>query len=228
MPVGNDHDAVRLLAHRGFAAEAPENTVAAVRRAAERADAVEVDVRRCGSGELVVVHDATVDRVTDGSGAVADLSLDELRALDVLQSGEGVPALSDVLDAIPADTAVNLELKEPDLAADALEAARDADSDLLVSSFSPAVIREVAGVDPDVPTALVCSHHADHPAWTANELGCDALHPSVALCLTTRTVRRAHEHGLDVNAWTVARRPVARLLATCGVDGVIADVSDLP
>lgn len=216
-----------LIAHRGFAAEAPENTLAAVRRAADRADAVEVDVRRCGSGELVVVHDATVDRVTDGCGAVADLTLTELRDLDVLQSGESIPLLSDVLDAIPADTTVNLELKGSGLAADALAAADDGDSDLLVSAFSPDVVREVASVDPAVSTALVCTHERDHPAWTANELGCDALHPSCTLSLTTRVVGRAHEYDLSVNAWTVSRRPMARLLEICGVDGLIADISHL-
>jgi glycerophosphoryl diester phosphodiesterase len=216
-----------LIAHRGFAAEAPENTLAAVRRAADRADAVEVDVRRCGSGELVVVHDATVDRVTDGSSAVADLTLTELRDLDVLQSGESIPLLSVVLDAIPADTTVNLELKESGLAADALAAADSNDNDLLVSAFSPDVVREAASVDPAVSTALVCTHERDHPAWTANELGCDALHPSCTLCLTTRAVRRAHEYDLSVNAWTVSRRPMARLLEICGVDGLITDISDL-
>jgi glycerophosphoryl diester phosphodiesterase len=216
-----------LIAHRGFAAEAPENTLAAVRRAADRADAVEVDVRRCGSGEPVVVHDATVDRVTDGSGVVADLTLAELRDLDVLQSGESIPLLSDVLDAIPADTTVNLELKESGLAADALAGADDADNDLLVSAFSPGVVREAASVDPTVPTALVCTHERDHPAWTANELGCDALHPSRTLCLTTRVVRRAHEYDLSVNAWTVSHRAIAHLLEVCGVDSFIADRSDV-
>ena len=66
---------MRLIAHRGFAAVHPENTVRAVRAAARVADAVEVDVRRCATGELVVIHDATVDRVTDGTGPVADHSL---------------------------------------------------------------------------------------------------------------------------------------------------------
>lgn len=216
-----------LIAHRGFAAEAPENTLAAVRRAAERADAVEIDMRRCGSGELVVVHDDTVDRVTDGSGPVSGFSVSDLNALDVLRSGEGVPSLSDVLDAIPADTAVNIELKESGLAADALAAADAAGNDLLVSAFSPGVLREVASVDSAVPTALVCTHERDHPARTANDLGCDALHPSYPLCVTTRVVQRAHEFDLAVNAWTVSRRPIAGLLETCGVDGVIADVSDL-
>jgi len=214
---------VDLIAHRGFAAEAAENTVGAVRRAGELADAVEVDVRRCGSGELVVVHDPTVDRVTDAAGRVSDLSFAELRALDVLGSGECVPSLAAVLEAVPDGTRANIELKERGLAADALAAAEAAGTDLLVSAFDPVVLQEVAAVDPDVPTAYLCTRRDDAPVAIADRLDCDALHPSFPLCVVTRIVARAHDGGLDVNAWTVKRRAVARLLDVCGVDGVIAD-----
>jgi len=216
---------VDLIAHRGFAAEAPENTVAAVERAGALADAVEVDVRRCGSGELVVAHDATVDRVTDASGPVSEFSLDDLRALDVLGSGEGIPPLSAVLDAVPDGVRLNLELKESGLAADAVAAADAAGVDVLVSAFDPAVLREVADADPAVPTAYLCTPRDDAPVATAARLGCDALHPSFPLCLVTRVVRRASDEGIAVNAWTVNRRSVVRLLDVCGVDGVIADAA---
>ena len=90
---------MRCIAHRGFAKVNPENTVTAVRSAAEHTDVIEIDVRRCGSGELVVIHDETVERVTDGTGRVAELSADELTALDVLESGEGVPTLPSLLES---------------------------------------------------------------------------------------------------------------------------------
>ncbi|WP_121822664.1 glycerophosphodiester phosphodiesterase [Halostella salina] len=216
-----------LIAHRGFAAEAPENTVAAVERAGALADAVEVDVRRCGSGELVVAHDATVDRVTDATGRVSEFSLAELRALDVLGTGEGIPPLSAVLDAVPDGVRVNLELKESGVAADAVAAADAADVDVFVSAFDPDVLRAVADADPGTPTAYLCTLRDDAPVATAAGLGCEALHPSFPLCLVTRIVGRAHDAGLDVNAWTVQRRSVAGLLDVCGVDGVIADASVL-
>ena len=113
---------MRLIAHRGFAGVNPENTLTAVGEAATVADAVEVDIRRCATGELVVVHDETVDRVTDGEGPVADHSLAELRGLDVLGTGEGVPTLEAVLEAVPDGVGANVELKEPGTAADALAA----------------------------------------------------------------------------------------------------------
>lgn len=216
---------MRCIAHRGFAAEAPENTVAAV-GAADCADLVEVDVRRCGSGELVVVHDETVDRVSDGTGAVADHTLSELRALDVLDTGEGVPTLTEVVAALPPGVGLNAELKEPGLAADALAHLRDVDGEVVVSSFSPRVLAAVADHDPSVATAYLTADRRPDPVATARDLGCTHLHPSAALCLLTRVVPRAHDAGLVVNAWTVERPVVARLLRYRGVDGCIADARD--
>ena len=133
---------MRCIAHRGFAETYPENTVAAVRAATEQADAVEVDVRRCGSGELVLTHDETVDRVTDATGRVEAFTSGELASLDVLGSGEGIPTLSAALGAVEPGVQLNVELKEPGLAAEALAAADDASVEVLVSSFSPSVLRE--------------------------------------------------------------------------------------
>jgi len=92
---------MRCIAHRGFAGEYAENTVGAVASAADIADWVEVDVRRCGTGELVVVHDETVDRVTDSTGEVAELSQAELAQLNVLRKRWGIPTLAEVLE-VPA------------------------------------------------------------------------------------------------------------------------------
>jgi glycerophosphoryl diester phosphodiesterase len=80
-----------LIAHRGCAGQHPENTVRAVRKSSRRFPAVELDVRRCRTGELVVFHDETVDRVTDGTGSVAAMDWDRLRSLEVLESGERNP-----------------------------------------------------------------------------------------------------------------------------------------
>jgi glycerophosphoryl diester phosphodiesterase len=213
---------VRCIAHRGFADTYPENTVTAVRSAAAAgADAVEVDVRRCGSGEVVVVHDATVDRVTDGSGPVADHSAAELRGLDVLGTGEGVPTLDAVLDALPGSVAANVELKERGLAADALAVAADHESDLLVSSFDPEALREAGEAGTD-PRALLFDGDVDAAVGVARRLDCRALHPHWERC-TDPFVARAHAAGFEVNAWTVRSAGTAASLAAAGVDGHIAD-----
>lgn len=210
---------MRLIAHRGFAALYPENTLAAVTRAAEVADVVEVDVRRCGSGELVVIHDATVDRVTDGTGRVADLTLAELSELSVIGSGEPVPTLSAVLEAIPPAVGVNVELKERGLVGDAVVALSTVDNDALVSSFDPAVLEAVGD---GAPTAYL---YVDDPEGVerAVDLDCAALHPHHQRCIGTDLVARAHDAGLSVHAWTVASAVTAKALGGAGVDGIIAD-----
>ena len=143
---------MRLIAHRGFAGERPENTLSAVRRAVESADAVEVDARRCASGEVVVVHDETVDRVTDGTGPVDERTREELAVLSVLGSDEGVPTLGEVAAAIPDGVGLVLELKEAGIAEDALAAVAGVD-DLVVSSFVADALVECRRVDPDVRLA---------------------------------------------------------------------------
>ncbi|GAA0654579.1 glycerophosphodiester phosphodiesterase [Salarchaeum japonicum] len=208
---------VRLVAHRGFASVNPENTTHAVTRTAG-ADAVEVDVRRASSGEVVVCHDATVDRVTDGTGRVERLSAGELGALSVHDSGAGVPTLAALLDAVPERVAVNVELKERGLGSDVDAAADRVENDVWVSAFDPVALR-----DSSLPRALLFDRNPRENLAIADELDCTAVHPSVALCLGTRTVRRAHARGFDVNAWTVDAPGVAWALARRGVDGVIAD-----
>jgi glycerophosphoryl diester phosphodiesterase len=217
---------VRLIAHRGFASKFPENTVFAAAAAAEAADLVEVDVRRCGTGEPVVVHDETVDRVTDGTGRVADRSLSELRDLDVLDSGEPVPTLRAVFDAVPGSVGVNVELKEPEVAADAVAVAADADNDVLVSSFDPAALTAAREADPAVPLAHIFEAGPREGLATARELGCVAVHPYHECC-TEAFVGRAHAGDLSVHAWTVADAATADRLREAGADGVIADRPDV-
>lgn len=214
---------MRLIAHRGFAGMYPENTLRAVQEAAARADAIEVDLRRCGSGELVVIHDETVDRVTDGSGHVADLSLEELSDLDVLGTGQGVPTLKAVLEAIPSEIGLNVELKEENTAADALAMADRNTVPITVSSFFPMILAEAQEAAPGVPRALLVAEGPGEDAIrNASDLDCAYLHPHHEIC-DQRLVNHAHLAGMSVNAWTVDERSTAEHLASVGVDGVIAD-----
>lgn len=211
---------MRCIAHRGFAETYPENTVAAVRAAREHTDSVELDVRRCGSGELVVVHDETVGRVTDGTGRVADLSRDALADLDVLGSGEGIPTLSAAFEAAPTMEFV-LDLKEQGLAADAIALADDHGVATTVSAFEVEVLEAAADVGASV-AYLVDAGGARQGIETAAALDCTAIHPHWTACVD-EFVAAAHDHGLAVNAWTVPSRRDASALDHVGVDGLIVD-----
>jgi glycerophosphoryl diester phosphodiesterase len=213
-----------LHAHRGFADEHPENTLLAVREASARADRVEVDVRRCGSGELVVFHDETLSRLTDAHGLVEDAPWSELRDLVVLDSGETIPRLDAVLDAVPADVGVNVELKHAGIA-DRVLAATGGVDDVVFSSFHQRALAELRDRDPDAPLAYI-SDGGPNCVATAVDLDCSFVHPEQGFC-DAAFVDRAHAAGLDVNAWTVTTREEAAALQDAGVDGVIADRSDV-
>ena len=219
---------MQVIGHRGCADVYPENTVRALTRSATVLDAVEVDVRRCASGELVVFHDETVDRLTGSTGRVADLTWAELRTLDILGTGEPIPRLATVLDEVPADVELQVELKETGLAADVRDAVAAAGRDVVVSSFRTSALEEIAELDWDVETGFLFGSDADANLRTAVDFGCDAVHPHYDLCLETDVVRAAHEAGLDVVAWKAARRRTEiHNLRAAGVDGVTADRWDI-
>ena len=217
-----------LIGHRGCAGQYPENTVAAIERAAPHVDAVEVDVRRCASGELVVFHDADLGRLTGASGPVADAGWDEIRSLTVFDSDESIPRLDEALAAAPDDRVVNVEIKDPGAASDALAIARQAANRVLFSSFHPEALATLRDRDPATDHALlVADGTPEHAVETAAELGCVAVHPPIDLATEPGFVETVHQAGLAVNAWTAADRADAERLLGVGVDGIIADRWDV-
>jgi len=214
---------MRLIAHRGCAARGPENTVCAIERALPHVDAVEVDVRRCGSGELVVVHDATLGRLTGLDRPVSAVDYETLRSYAVLDSDQSIPRLTDVVDALPADVGLNVELKERGLAADVETAVAD-HPEVWVSSFDATALAET-----HLPRAFLFAGDGDGADdWTAGvatarDLDCVAVHPQYDLVVDTpERVADAHDAGLAVNAWTPPPAVVPRL-RRAAVDGVIVD-----
>jgi glycerophosphoryl diester phosphodiesterase len=213
---------MRLIAHRGFRSIHPENTLEALEAATAVADGIEIDVRRCASGELVVIHDPTIDRIADGSEAVADLTRAELEALDVLGSGAGVPTLAEALRTVPDHVGVNVELKEQGTEADALRHLSSMHPNSIVSAFDRSVLAECRAADPTVPRAYLTAEPGTDCVGTAAELDCEFLHPPADAC-TEQLVNAAHRAGMSVTAWTVDSVSETEHLADVGVDGVIAD-----
>lgn len=235
---------MRELAHRGFAGVAPENTLAAVRAAVDRAAGIEVDVQPADDGTPVVFHDSRLGSggdargVTDESGFVWDASPDALAAADVLGSGEGVPTLEAVEAVVPADTVLHVELKSPgcetrigsagpdasrwrpfvERVADVLAAA---DAPVVCSSFFDGALAAARDAAPDVPRAALCLDSETGLA-RASEYECDAVHPPVD-AVDAALVERAHAAGRDVNAWTVETWQDAQGCRQAGADGVITD-----
>lgn len=216
---------MEMIAHRGCAAAYPENTVRAVRRSGPHFPAVEVDVRRCGSGEVVCIHDPTVDRVTDDTGRVAELGLDELRALRVQGSDEPVPPLADVVAAVPDDVTFQVELKEAGLVADAAPLL-DPVPDALFISFHVDALREARDVE--IPTGYLFEGDPAENVELAAELGCESVHPHWRTCAGTDVIERARDRGLGVYAWGGETDPDAvAAVRDAGADGVTVDSPEL-
>ncbi len=227
-----------VLAHRGASADAPENTLASFRLAAEQgADGIELDVWRCGSGEVVVHHDQDTRRTAGAKLRIDQASLPELRALDVGSwkgaafRGERIPTLADALAAVPA-LVVNIELKAarfPDLGLPAAVAAviRDARAEerCLVSSFALVLLKTFRAAAPGLRIAVLLGKDASLPLFDAFcrvSLRPAAVHPHRAL-VTDARVRAWRARGLDVNVWTVDEPEELRRVAAAGVTGVVTN-----
>lgn len=213
---------LRVIGHRGGLAHGPENTIEAARTAAPHVDMVEIDVQRCGTGEIVVFHDTMLDRLTNTSGAVPRTPWETLRTLTIGDSDATIPLFSTFLESIPDELAVNVELKHAGIAEAVLAIATRAPNDVLVSSFDPHAIAPIAHHE----TAYLF-HDGSMDSWTgaldiADALDCDAVHPHYEL-LTPDRIADAHERGFAVNAWTVPDRVAVDRLRDGGVDGVIVD-----
>jgi glycerophosphoryl diester phosphodiesterase len=238
----------RIIAHRGFAGVNPENTVGAVRAAADGADMVEVDVVACADGTPVVFHDARLDGVgesrgiTDGRGAVRDASRDEVTNAEVLDSGERVPTLGDLMSA--TDAPLNVELKRPRpptrrgaLPPEERRAARERwapfvdrvvgtldDRRVLYSSFCEGALAAVRDRDPTARVAALCLD-PEVGIELAGRYDAEAVHPPVGV--DAEVVETIHADGRAVNAWTVRTWREAVDLVEAGVDGLVADYPGL-
>jgi glycerophosphoryl diester phosphodiesterase len=228
------------IAHRGASAECPENTMAAFRRAIEQsADMIECDLQLTADGHVVVCHDWTVDRTTNGSGRVSDLTLDEIRSLDAGSwrgerfAGEQVPTLEELLELALPHTQLNLELKcragadaAHRLAMGALASVSQWNGldSVIFSSFDAVTLEAVRDVSPYAQIGILWSVPPFDFAWeVAREMGAIALHPA-AESVRPEIVDRAHDHGLAVYAWTVNELPHMVDLVRAGVDGLFSDL----
>ena len=216
---------MEIVAHRGYGGAFPENTRSAFERAAETADWIELDVRACQSGELVVFHDETLDRLTGGSGRVVATPWERLRELEVLESGERALRLEEALSAIPADTGVQVELKDVGLAGRVLELLAEHDNEAVLISFSPLALHEVTQFDAsaDVGHILYEGLFEDAPELgldTAAHLGCATVHTFYAMGSDPDLVAAAHDRGLRVQTAPPDREATADVLAECRETGV--------
>ncbi len=234
-----------VIAHRGSSGQAPENTMAAFRLAAEAgADMIELDVRLTADGALAVIHDRRLQRTTTGRGPVRRQTARSLAALDAGRwfsrrfAGEQVPLLGQVLEELPRSVGINIEVKtdgEPrwrSRMAPALVGVvhrHGRGRPLLVSSFNHPLLRRIRALDPSIPTGALAVPLRDvvfrRPASHARRLSVTAFICSRSR-LRKRHVANAHACGLQVLVYGVNTARDLERVRRYGADGVITDVPD--
>ena len=229
---------VLAIAHRGASGYAPENTLAAFRRAVTQGVTfIETDLQLTRDAHFVAIHDETVDRTTNGHGAVHDMTMAEVRKLDAGSwftsdfTGERVPTLQEILEfAKKHDVVFYLELKPGGFwggehvligaLRDSSEIAR-----VVVISFEPTILAGLRRIEPTLMTGLLFDGQIKDPFEKAVEIGARQIAVRGDL-VTPNFLQQARKRDLQVVCWTVNSPAHMRLLANAGVDGIMSDYPD--
>lgn len=225
-----------IVGHRGNSAVTPENTMPAfVSTTRAGAEYFEIDMYLSKDGVPVVIHDGTVDRTTDGTGSVTNMTLEELRALDAGSwfspafAGTKIPTFDEVLTYVSnggADVVIEYKgewnVEDTQLTVDMIEAA-GVENKVLAQSFSATTVANFATVAPDLPVGWLTGGIDASIIDTAEQMGADAINPSSA---TAESVAMAHDAGLGVFVWTQNNAAAWESLTAMGVDGIITDRPD--
>ncbi len=229
-----------VWAHRGASAYAPENTLSAFILSAKLgADGIELDVHLTKDGEIVVCHDASINRTSDGEGVIEEMTLEELRQYSFGYStafgkrfyDEKIATLAEVYDAIlPTDLVINVELKRtnPGIVDKVLELDKkyNAGDRVIYSSFVHEYLEELKEKSPE---SVVAPLYGDDPEYLrlGALLKASALHPAFAPVLANEDyMSNAHAAGLRVHAYTPNSREDLKALMEVGVDAVITNYPD--
>jgi glycerophosphoryl diester phosphodiesterase len=224
------------IGHRGAAGTYPENTMVSFRRALELGcDGIEFDVHRSADGELVVIHDAMVNRTTNGTGLVMMKSLAELKSLDAGSwkgeqfRGERIPTLREVIHGTPDSFQLFLELKAGSIHYPGIEEeliallrAERVLHRVQISSFDHHALKRIHDLAPEIPLGVLFAENLLDPCALAQQIGAEALHPTWEWT-TPRLVEQAHAAGLKVNVWTVNMPEAIQMMLALGVDGIMTD-----
>ncbi len=228
-----------IFAHRGASAQAPENTLAAFKLAAEQGGpAIELDAKLSADGEVMVMHDATVDRTTDGSGRVGSLTLAELKKLDagakfnIQYKGEPIPTLGEVFEQVGKQLVINVELTNyaspldhlPDKVVELVKKF-GLESSVMFSSFNLIALIRARALMPSMPLGFLTERGFASVVLKSRLVPINAklfLHPEHNDA-SPKLIDTVHRRGSRVNVYTVNDAAQMQKLFQAGVDGVFTD-----
>lgn len=220
------------VGHRGAKGYISENTLPSIQKALDlNVDGIEIDVHLCASGELVVFHDFTLDRMTNGTGEIEKQTLSQLQNLSV-DGKYKIPTLTEVLDLINAKCLLNIELKGEKTALPTVKLLHQyfdkgtwTYNDILISSFQRKELEAVYNFDKKMPLGVLTKASVNASIRFAKTINAVAIHPNFAL-LSKNNVKEAQDEGFKVNAWTVNDFESIERIKSYGVDAIISDFPD--
>ncbi|MBI4530432.1 MAG: glycerophosphodiester phosphodiesterase [Candidatus Latescibacteria bacterium] len=233
-----------VIAHRGASGRelAPENTLSAFEKAIDLGvDLIELDVHATRDDEVVVIHDATLERTTHGKGPVRERTLAEIKRLDagswfdIRYAGEKIPTLKEVLDTGRRRAVMLVEVKTPDIVDSVIRDVREMRvvDDVVIQSFYRAVIKKVREMNPRLPTALIVGGATvTNPRRKGRSLVKRALKAGANTLsiwhqgVTPEMVEEVQKRGISLWAWTVNEEADIRCIISAGVNGIISDYPD--
>ena len=228
---------VLVVGHRGARGLAPENTIASFDTARQiGVDWVELDVHVSRDDQLVVMHDATVDRTTDGHGYLRDMTLAEIKALDAGEwfdsrfAGQKVPTLPEVLEWSEGELGLVIELKggfQQGLVPKVVDLLwkHDRVDQVILISFNHRAIQHVKALSPEIRAGILYVARLVNSVAVARDVGADALHPNYNY-VDPDLVHEAHTAGLAVSTWTVNDPEIMSKLIDMGIDSIATDYPD--
>jgi glycerophosphoryl diester phosphodiesterase len=234
------------IGHRGAAGYCPENTFASFKKALDLGvDYLEIDVQMTKDGELVVIHDTTVNRTTNGKGKVKDFTLIEIQNLDAGSwfnctfAGEKIPSLSEFLDEFAGKVGILLELKKPSLYPQIVEKTAEElirrkltteKNQIIVQSFDRDSLKRFHELLPSIPIGVLVKSagvkmisNKDLRSFTSYV---SYVNPKITM-VNKRLIKRIHHHGLKTIIWTVKKKNDVMTLKNLHVEGIITDFPDL-
>lgn len=230
--------AFRVIAHRGASGYAPENTLASFQKGVDvGADMLELDIHMSKDGELVVIHDPTLERTTNGSGYIKNYTVKELKRFDASKRfdayrGERIPVLQEVFDLTRKRTTFAIEIKNcpilyPDIEKKlVLQIERnDLIDDVIVIAFYHPSLKKIKQYNPDIKTGILYSGGLMEPWVVAETVGANALHPKYQYTFAD-IVEEAHKRDYLVHPWTINSAEDLQRWVDYGVDGITSDFPD--
>ncbi|EJG00721.1 glycerophosphodiester phosphodiesterase [Flavobacterium sp. F52] len=220
------------IAHRGAKAYEPENTLQAFQKALDlNSDGIELDVHLSSDGYLIVIHDETIDRTTNGKGLVNDFTLAELKSF-LIDGKYQIPTLNEVFDLVNKKCFVNIELKGLETAPKVVSLIEEYISEkdwkyehFIISSFDWNMLEETSNLNPNISIGVLTEENIDTALAFAEKIKAKAIHPDFQL-LNAENVHQMQEKGFLVLPWTVNSEEDIQKVKSYQVNGIISDNPD--